>query len=209
MAQETPHFNPVTKTVLPWINLAQLNATYGPRMSSSSPPPVPLSPAGVPMHPPSQKIPPLSRSQPPGQLPARPAVPPAPSQPQWQSAPIATAAAFSPIQDPKDLENAILTKWAKQPPTFTTTKPIAELLSTIDCTFSFVEPHDYFEKKFHPVSKEAVISYSDVLKRAVRKMRFFLHPDRLPKDFNDQQQLLCRTLWDVMTEAWESHETSP
>ena len=41
------------------------------------------------------------------------------------------------------------------------------------------------------------------LKKAVRTLRFFLHPDRLPKDFNPEQLFVCKMLWDVSNDAWE------
>ena len=35
---------------------------------------------------------------------------------------------------------------------------------------------------------------------AVRKAKFFLHPDKLPKDLTDNQTLLFKTMWEVLTE---------
>jgi hypothetical protein len=74
-------------------------------------------------------------------------------------------------------------------------------------TFPLVDAHDYFlPEKSPPMSQQALASGDEaVLKRAVRKMKFFLHPDKLPKDFNRQQLLLCKTLWDTTAEAWETH----
>lgn len=46
----------------------------------------------------------------------------------------------------------------------------------------------------------------DKLSKAVRKLRFFLHPDKLPKDFNDDQVFVCKLLWDVTNDAWEEHK---
>lgn len=112
------------------------------------------------------------------------------------------------IADSSALVAAVESKWAKYPPPSNTKKPIADLLCSIDSTFHLVPNHEYFSAKFQPFSTAALSSGSnDVLKRAVRKMRFFLHPDRLPKDFNEQQTLLCRTLWDVISESWDSLES--
>jgi len=36
--------------------------------------------------------------------------------------------------------------------------------------------------------------------KAVRKAKFFLHPDKLPKDLTDNQSTLFKTLWDVIHE---------
>ena len=41
------------------------------------------------------------------------------------------------------------------------------------------------------------------LKKAVRKLRVFLHPDRLPKEFDSKQSFVCKMLWDVSNDAYE------
>jgi len=41
------------------------------------------------------------------------------------------------------------------------------------------------------------------LKKGVRKLRVFLHPDRLPKDFDKKQTFVCKMLWDVSNDGWE------
>jgi len=38
---------------------------------------------------------------------------------------------------------------------------------------------------------------------AFRKVKFFLHPDKLPKDFSEMQLFVCKLLWDVLADAWE------
>ena len=73
-----------------------------------------------------------------------------------------------------------------------------------------VAPHDYFGK-WKPFATQALMdtnssSNTALLKRAVKKTRFFLHPDKLPKDLNDDQQLVCRQLWDAVSEAAEKIE---
>jgi hypothetical protein len=44
-----------------------------------------------------------------------------------------------------------------------------------------------------------------LLKKAVKKLRFFLHPDKLPKDLNEEQTFMCKMLWDIANDAWEEH----
>lgn len=70
-----------------------------------------------------------------------------------------------------------------------------------------VESHDYFSK-WKVFSAEAFSStdsdeLGELLKRAVRKTKFFLHPDKLPKDLTDNQTLLLKTIWDVIQEQEE------
>ena len=43
-----------------------------------------------------------------------------------------------------------------------------------------------------------------VLKRAVRKTKFFLHPDKRPKDLTKEQTFLFNMLWDIVADAWEA-----
>jgi len=38
----------------------------------------------------------------------------------------------------------------------------------------------------------------------MRKTKFFLHPDKLPKDLTGEQALLCKMLWDIIADAWEA-----
>lgn len=52
------------------------------------------------------------------------------------------------------------------------------------------------------ISLEAVLTLF-LLFTAIRKMKFFLHPDKLPRDFTDKQLLLCKVLWDVTSDAEE------
>lgn len=194
MALERPHFNSVTKTVTPWINLAQLDAIYG---------------RVVPTMAPAASTTPSFGAPTPHAAPAAATAAPPPSATTTTTAP--TAPPRRPIQDTTQLKQAIETQWAKQPPSFMTTRPLTQLLTTMsEGTFWMVPPHDYFQNKFHPFAKSSLLSSTnqdeEVLKRAVRKVRFFLHPDRLPQDFNTHQTLLCKTLWDVIAEVWEQHQ---
>lgn len=38
---------------------------------------------------------------------------------------------------------------------------------------------------------------------AQRKAKFLLHPDKLPKDLSEKQLFVCKTMWDILADAWE------
>ena len=115
-----------------------------------------------------------------------------------------------------NIKRSILIHWALRPPQLNMLKPIDQLITTIHTCFppAFnVQSHDYF-KKWKPISPNDIVLNKSVmgnspdeekLKKAVRKIRFFLHPDRLPKDLNPDQQFMCKMLWDVTSDAWEDH----
>ena len=86
--------------------------------------------------------------------------------------------------------------------------PLDQLLVTIPNLFpptnTMVEEHDYFAKwktldtdAFSDVSKD---EKNELLKRAVRKAKFFLHPDKLPKDLTEKQSTLFKSIWDTLQE---------
>eukprot|EP00569_Conticribra_weissflogii_P007359 CAMPEP_0171335436 /NCGR_PEP_ID=MMETSP0878-20121228/5334_1 /TAXON_ID=67004 /ORGANISM="Thalassiosira weissflogii, Strain CCMP1336" /LENGTH=566 /DNA_ID=CAMNT_0011836705 /DNA_START=77 /DNA_END=1777 /DNA_ORIENTATION=- len=112
------------------------------------------------------------------------------------------------------LKQQILQNWALQPPQYRNLNPLPQLLVTVPTTFppstKDVEPHDYFGK-WKPFSMDA-FGVGDggpkieVLKRAVRKAKFFLHPDKLPKDLTENQAILFKTLWDVIRDSWDVME---
>jgi hypothetical protein len=185
MSWEQSQWNPIKKSLSSWIDIVQLNQVYSPGQSQRS-----------------QNHPTASFSN--SSSTASPATP-------WsfQNATASTKTIPTPQTQPvlntTDLVKAIEMNWAKLPPNFATTKPLVDLLSSVDVTFQLVDNHEHFSTKFHPFSAPALTSGgNDVVKRAVRKMRFFLHPDRLPKDFNEQQAVLCRTLWDTISDSWDS-----
>ena len=102
----------------------------------------------------------------------------------------------------------VLEQWSHQPPGYKTLYPLGRLLVTVPNTFppknTKVEPHEYFAK-WKTFDKEAFLDVSGdeqkaILKRGARKAKFFLHPDKLPKDLSDDQTLLFKTVWDVITE---------
>lgn len=104
------------------------------------------------------------------------------------------------------MDQQILRKWAKKPPDYDELHSLAQLLCTVPNTFppniSAIESHEYFDK-WKPFSMDAFgddDGQEDVINRAVRKAKFFLHPDKLPKDLTENQSTLFKTLWDVIHE---------
>jgi hypothetical protein len=67
-----------------------------------------------------------------------------------------------------------------------------------------VPGHEYFTKWRPIMSKE--IADEELLKKAVRKVRFFLHPDKLPRDFSEEQNFTCKLLWDVTNDSYEDYK---
>jgi hypothetical protein len=137
-----------------------------------------------------------------------------------------------------ELKRNILLHWALQPPTYQTLKPIAELLCSIQTVFppAFgVGGHAYFDG-WQTITESQLLllknsSSSDnnnsnnnnnnnnnnnsnnsnggeAIKKAVRKLRFFLHPDKLPRDLTEAQAFTCKLLWDVTNDAFEENKTS-
>ena len=105
----------------------------------------------------------------------------------------------------------VLQRWSHQPSDYKKYYPLQHLLVTVPQTFpptnTKVEPHDYF-KKWKTFDEEAFADESgdelkELLKRAVRKAKFFLHPDKLPKDLTENQTLLFKTIWDVLADRSE------
>jgi hypothetical protein len=113
------------------------------------------------------------------------------------------------------LKHDILIQWALQPPQMQMLRSVDLLISTIHNVFPpfrNVPAHDYFTK-WKPVTRESVLNDkgiidADKLKKAVRKLRFFLHPDKLPKDLNSEQQFMVKMLWDIANDAWDEYEKS-
>jgi hypothetical protein len=107
------------------------------------------------------------------------------------------------------LKRNILVHWALQPPA------MQVLLCSIHSVFppAFgVASHSYFGG-FQAIVRSDITHATGVLdkeklNKAVRKVRFFLHPDKLPRDLNDDQQFMCKLLWDVTNDAWEDYKKS-
>ena len=118
-----------------------------------------------------------------------------------------------PGDDHVAIKRNILVHWALVPPQYNMLRPIDQLLVSIHTVFppfGNVAPHEYFSK-WKPIKKEDLVLSAAMgnavdetkLKKAVRKLRVFLHPDRLPKDFDASQTFVCKMLWDVSNDAEE------
>ncbi|KAL7552596.1 hypothetical protein ACHAWF_015832 [Thalassiosira exigua] len=113
------------------------------------------------------------------------------------------------------IKRSILINWALQPPNLNALRPIDQLITTIHTAMppAFgVTAHAYFAK-FTPIKQgELVVSAAmggpdeTKLKKAVRKVRVFLHPDKLPRDLNSDQQFMARMLWDITSDSWEEFQ---
>jgi len=112
------------------------------------------------------------------------------------------------------IKRNILLTWALVPPTYNMLKPIDQLLTSIHIAFppAFgVASHAYFSKWKAIAPSDLIMNLSTMgnapdeskLKKGVRKLRVFLHPDKLPRDLNVQQKFVCKMLWDVTNDAWE------
>ena len=95
-------------------------------------------------------------------------------------------------------------------------KPVDQLLCSIHSVFppSFgVSSHEYFQS-WKPITRSDLLSSTagaldeNKLKKMVRKVRFFLHPDKLPHDLTEDQEFLCKLLWDVINDAFEEYKKS-
>lgn len=156
--------------------------------------------------------------------------PPPPQQHQQQQQPPQTGDPTSPIhhkyakavQSEKGgddeatisaIKRNVLIHWALMPPKYNMLRPIDHLLCAIHTVFppAFgVAQHSYFTRWRQINAPDLVMSSAmgnspdeNKLKKAVRKLRVFLHPDRLPRDFNAEHTFVCKMLWDVSNDAWE------
>ena len=122
------------------------------------------------------------------------------------------------------LKHNILLHWALLPPNYQVLKPIPQLLCQVHTVLppAFgVPPHTYFEGyTSKPILWQDLIATTTTtsnmlgqgtwdavkLKKAVRTVRFFLHPDKLPHDLNGLQQYVCKLMWDVINDAFEDYQ---
>ena len=109
--------------------------------------------------------------------------------------------------DAKDLDEAIK-HWSRVAPAYKKMKPLEVLLVDAPILFPptnrFVESHEHFFK-WKAFSEDAFIGESGdelnaLLKRACRKSKLFLHPDKLPSDLTPNQDTLFRAMWDTIQE---------
>lgn len=204
MARERPHWNPVLKTVTPWINVGLLHSIYSPLAAAAAAGSYsqqqPFAPP--PRQPQPQQTPFASQSQPPPQTTAsQPTTPP-------QPAPATPAPVGAKPQTAQQLTTALDRQWAKIPPALTRLQPINVLLGTLHTTRDLLPtPTHAHLQKWNALSRDALANNDPaVLKKAVRKVRLWLHPDKLPPadELSELERLWCRTLWDVISEAWST-----
>jgi hypothetical protein len=101
----------------------------------------------------------------------------------------------------------VIKHWSHQPPNFNSLNPLQDLLVNMPTIFPpiniKVENHEYFQK-WNCLSREAFTGDDDevqaVMKRAVRRSKLFLHPDKLPQDLTENQTFLFKSIWDVLQE---------
>jgi len=103
-----------------------------------------------------------------------------------------------------------------QPPNLNVLRPIDQLITTIHTAMPpayGVSAHSYFAK-FAPIMRTELIVSTAMgghpdetkLKKAVRKVRVFLHPDKLPRDLSNDQAFMARMLWDITSDSWEEFQ---
>ncbi|KAL7471951.1 hypothetical protein ACHAXS_012267 [Conticribra weissflogii] len=111
------------------------------------------------------------------------------------------------------IKRSILINWALLPPNMNVLRPIDQLVTTIHTAMPpayGVPAHEYFSK-FTPITRNEIVLSAAMgnspdenkLKKAVRKVRVFLHPDKLPRDLSAEQQFIARMLWDITSDSWE------
>jgi len=99
----------------------------------------------------------------------------------------------------------VIQRWSHQPPNYKALNSMQDLLVNMPTLFpptnTRVEAHAYFGK-WKCMSREAFTGEGEelkaLLKRAVRRSKLFIHPDKLPNDLTEKQTLLFRTIWDVV-----------
>jgi len=136
-------------------------------------------------------------------------------QPQQQASPINQKYARMAAQTDDDsqlsihhIKHGVLVQWALQPPNLQILRPIEVLISSVHTVFppKFGVPgHEYFGK-WTPVTPAEVNAGDEKIKKAVKKLRFFLHPDKLPRDLNTEQRFMCKMLWDITSDAYDEHK---
>ncbi len=113
-----------------------------------------------------------------------------------------------------ELKRNVLVQWGLVPPNMQVLKPVDELLCSIHGVFppSFgVASHEYFSG-WKAIDRSELVTNGILdetkLKKSVRRVRFFLHPDKLPHDLSEDQGFLCKLLWDVINDAFEEYKRS-
>ena len=59
--------------------------------------------------------------------------------------------------------------------------------------------HPYFDR--YPPILPTALTTPHKISRSLKRVRFFLHPDKLPPNFDEGQRCVCRCIWDALSEA--------
>ena len=111
------------------------------------------------------------------------------------------------------IKRNVLGQWALNPPAMAMLRPVDQLLCTVHKVFPpahGVSTHVYFSK-WNPIQIKDLRAPTgpmtggnideDKLKKSIKKLRFFLHPDKLPRDLNPEQEFVCKMVWDIINDA--------
>lgn len=192
--KEKTQWNPVKRCTMPWVNLKKLDAMHNPKKKHN----------GHKSHPSAKQQQTHNHSKENQQSRndhTQPHTSPQQQKPSDHPAVVRNATTSMTLTE-------VLRHWSHEPPRYKSFRPLQDLLVTVPQTFppanAKVEEHEYFAK-WKAFDKEAFADESgdelkELLKRAVRKAKFFLHPDKLPKDLTDDQTLLFKTIWEVLLE---------
>jgi hypothetical protein len=99
---------------------------------------------------------------------------------------------------PAQLKERVTRDWALRPPAYQCLRDLTQLLPTLHHNFALVQHHAYFDKWIPLSSKNC--------EKSMRQVRFFLHPDKWPRDMSTEQTYLLKLLWDVINDAWEAYQ---
>ena len=172
LSNEKQQWNPIKRRQTPWIDIKKLEKMFGRRKRTTSPQKSQYSGAGV-------------------------------GRREFASSMTSRADSYN-----NDMTlQQVIQRWSHQPPNYKKLNSMQDLLVNMPRLFPptnhAVEAHEYFEK-WKRLSREAFTGEGEelkaLLKRAARRSKLFLHPDKLPKDLTKSQTILFQTIWDVMQE---------
>jgi hypothetical protein len=204
LRREKPQFNPVKNKLSHWIDVVKLKAMYGRGASSYGRSSGGRQRATVRV----SNVMPHNPNRGP---------PPPPPPPTYKRSGSAASSSSEPSRRPSktqtpspptNLQEA-LQQWSHQFPGYKALHPLEVLLVKVPTLFpptnTMVENHEYYFK-WKEFSEDAFSDSSgdelkELLKRANRKAKFFLHPDKLPNDLTENQKFLFKTIWDVISES--------
>ena len=147
------------------------------------------------------------------QHPGQPQQPPGNSQVDQKYAKMATQVGDAGQQQSLHIiKHGVLVDWALQRPAMQILRPIESLITSVHIVFPpkyGVPGHEHFNK-WSIVTLPEVMSGTqpddEKLSKAVKKLRFVLHPDKLPREFTEEQTFMCRMIWDIVSDAFEDHK---